>query len=157
VETKSAFKVNVVERKLQLRIASKEPVTAAIEAQIGQRVRDFEDYVNRLPGCTRYLQRLRFIVIAKAGRVRIHLDLPGNDLTIDKQDRSNLSRAIDEAFSAARTKLKEYVNGLRSEAKMQGCCPDVRVSTILDECYGVMETPDGREVNFLRAPSPPIP
>jgi ribosome-associated translation inhibitor RaiA len=145
--------VNVVDRKMQLRIASKEPVTAAIEAQIGQRVRDFEDYVNSLPGCTRYLQHLRFIVIARAGRVRIHLDLPGGDLTIDQQDRSNLSRAIDEAFTAARTKLEQYVSGLRSEAKPPGCCPDIRVSTIFDECYGVLETPDGREVVFLRGPA----
>lgn len=137
---------------MQLRIASKEPVTAAIEAQIRQRVRDFEDYVNTLPGCTRYLRRLRFIVIAKAGRVRIHLDMPGDDLTIDKQDRSNLSRAIDDAFAVARTKLEQYVSRLRAEAKIPGCCPDVRVSTILDECYGVLETPDGREVNFLRGP-----
>ena len=140
-----------MERKLQLRIASKEPVTAAIEAQIGQRVRDFEDYVNSLPGCTRYLEHLRFIVIAKAGRVRIHLDLPGDDVTIDRQDRPNLSRAIDDAFAVARAKLGEYVRGLRSDAKIQGCCPDVRVSTILDECYGVLETSDGREVNFRRA------
>ena len=141
-----------MERKLELRIASKEPVTVAIEAQIGRRVRDFEDYVNSLPGCTRYLRHLRFIVIAKAGRVRIHLDLPGDDLTIDKQDKSNLSGAIDDAFAAARLQLQKYVDGLRSEAKIQGCCPDVRVSTILDDCYGVLETPDGREVNFLRAP-----
>ena len=144
--------VNVEDRKLQLRIASKEPVTAAIEAQIRQRVSDFEDYVNSLPGCTRYLQRLRFIVIARAGRVRIHLDMPGDELTIDRQDRSNLSRAIDDAFTAARLHLQKYVSGLRAEAKIQGCCPDVRVSTILDECYGVLETPDGREVNFLRGP-----
>jgi ribosome-associated translation inhibitor RaiA len=138
---------------LQLQIASTEPpFTAAIETQIRQRVRELEDYVNSLPGCTRYLRHLRFIAIAKAGRVRIHLDLPGDDLTIDKQDRSDLSHAIDEAFSTARIKLEEYVNNLRSEAKIQGCCPDVRVSTILDECYGVLETPDGREVNFLRGP-----
>lgn len=144
--------VNVEDRKLQLRIASKQPVTAAIEAQIRERVRDFEDYVNGLPGGTRCLRRLRFIVIAKAGRVRIHLDLPGDELTIDKQDRSNLSRAIDDAFTAARTKLEQYVSSLRAESKPHGCCPDVRVSTILDECYGVLETPDGHEVNFLRDP-----
>jgi hypothetical protein len=137
---------------MPLRITSNEPVTAAIETQIGQRVRDFEDYVNSLPGCTRYLRRLRFIVIAKAGRVRIHLDLPGDDLTIDKQDSANLPRAVDDAFAAARRKLEQYVSGLRSEGKIHGRCPDVRVSTILDECYGVLETPDGREVNFLRGP-----
>lgn len=134
---------------MQIRIASKEPaVTAAVETQILQRVRELEEYVNVLPGCTRSLRHLRFIAIARAGRVRIHLDMTANEVTIDKQNPADLAQAIDEAFNAARIKLEEYVERLRHEAKIQGGSPDVRVSTIFHDCYGVLETPDGREVNF---------
>ena len=134
---------------MQIRIASEEPaVTAAIETQIRQRVRELEDHVNNLPGCTRCLHHLRFIAIAKAGRFRIHLVMLGDELTIDKQNAADLSQAIDEAFTAARIKLEEYVGKLRHEAKIQGRSPDVRVSTIFHDCYGLLETPDGREVNF---------
>jgi ribosome-associated translation inhibitor RaiA len=143
---------------MQLRIASKEPpVTAAIERQIRQRVSELEEHVNNVPGCTRCLRHLRFIAIARAGRVRIHLDMPGSEVTIDKQNPAGLSQAIDEAFSAARVRLEEYVAKHRREANDRGRSPDVRVSTIFHDCYGVLETPDGREVNFHRSPFAALP
>lgn len=138
---------------MHLQIASTEPaVTAAIETRIRESVKDLEEYVNSLPGCTGCLRHLRFLVLARAGRVRIHLDMPGDELTIDKQNLADLSQAIHDAFSGARAKLEEYVARLRHHAKVQGRSPDVRVSTIFHDCYGVLETPDGREVNFRRSP-----
>jgi ribosome-associated translation inhibitor RaiA len=120
--------------------------TEAIATQIRQRVKALEDYVNGLSGCTRCLEHLRFIVIAKAGRVRIHLDVPGKELTIDRQNTTDLSAAINEAFAATRNKLEEYVLKLRNDV---GRAPDVRVTTIFPpDGYGVLETLDGREVYF---------
>jgi ribosome-associated translation inhibitor RaiA len=135
---------------MQLQINSGElATTEVIETQIRQRVKALEDYVNGLTGCTRCLEHLRFIVIAKAGRIRIHLDVPGGDLTIDKQNSVDLSSAIDEAFAATRIKLEEYVRKLRHDVATQGRAPDVRVTTIFPpDGYGVLETLDGREVHF---------
>ena len=137
---------------MQLEINSPElAMTAAVEKQIHQQVKALEDYVNGLTGCTRCLEHLRFIVIAKAGRVRVHLDVPGGELTIDKQNSTDLSLAIDEAFAATRIKLEEYVRQLRHDVKIQGRSPDVRVTTIFPpDGYGVLETLDGREVYFRR-------
>jgi ribosome-associated translation inhibitor RaiA len=140
------------ERKMQLQIRSTEPGSAAIETQISERVKELEEYINNLPGCTKCLRHLRFLVIAKAGRVRVHLDVPGSEFTIDKQHASDLPRAIDEAFAATRAELEGYVHKLRHDAKIQGTSPDVRVSTIFHDRYGVLETLDGREVNFPRDP-----
>jgi hypothetical protein len=121
-------------------------MTEAIETQIRQCVKALEDYVNDLTGCTRCLEHLRFIVIAKAGRVRVHLDVPGNELTIDRQNSADLPAAIDEAFAATRIRLEEYVHNLRHDV---GRAPDVRVTTIFPpDGYGVLETIDGREVHF---------
>ena len=80
---------------MQLQINSSESaMTEAVETQIREQVKALEDYVNGLTGCTRCLEHLRFIVIAKAGRVRIHLDVPGRDLTIDRQNSDDLSAAM---------------------------------------------------------------
>lgn len=124
-------------------------MTEAIENQIRQRVKALEDCVNRLTGCTSCLEHLRFIVVARAGRVRVHLDVPGKELTIDRQNIADLSAAIDEAFGATRSELEEYVRQLRHDASTAGRAPDVRVTTIFPpDGYGVLEALDGREIHF---------
>jgi ribosome-associated translation inhibitor RaiA len=135
---------------MQIQIgASESEITEAIETQIIAHVKALEDYVNGLTGCTRCLQHLRFIVLEKAGRVRIHLDVPGGDLTIDKQNSADLPLAITQAFTAARDQLEQYVHTVRHDVKIQGRSPDVRVTTIFPpDGYGVLETLDGREVYF---------
>jgi len=125
--------------------------TKAVETQILAQVKALEDYVNTRTGCTKCLQHLRFIVIEKAGRVRIHLDVPGGELTIDRQNSVDLPMAITAAFAAARDKLEEYVHKLRHDVKIEGGSPDVRVTTIFPpDGYGVLETRDGREIHFRR-------
>src|ERR1700675_1761398 len=115
------------EGKMQLQINSSESVmTEAIETQILAHVKALEDYVNGLTGCTRCLQHMRFIVLEKAGRVRIHLDVPGGELTIDKQNSVDLPLAITQAFTAARAKLEEYVHKVRHDGKIEGPPPTVR-------------------------------
>ncbi len=137
---------------MQIQIgASESEITEAVETQIVAHVQALEDYVNGLTGCTRCLQHLRFIVIEKAGRVRIHLDVPGGELTIDKENSVDLPLAITQAFTAARFKLEEYVHKVRHDVKINGRSPDVRVTTIFPpDGYGVLETIDGREVYFRR-------
>lgn len=133
---------------MQLQINSCESaITEAVETKILKQVKALEDYVNGLTGCTRCLQHLRFIVIAKAGRIRIHLDVPGGELIVDKQNGVDLPLAINEAFAATRSKLQEYVRKLRHDVKTPS--PDVRVTTIFPtDGYGFLETLDGREIDF---------
>lgn len=137
---------------MQIQIgASESEMTEAVATQILAHVKALEDYVNSLTGCTRCLQHLRFIVLEKAGRVRIHLDVPGGELTIDKQNTADLPLAITQAFTAARAKLEEYIRKVRHDVKIRGRSPDVRVTTIFrPDGYGVLETIDGREVHFRR-------
>jgi ribosome-associated translation inhibitor RaiA len=135
---------------MQLQINSSRSATPqAIETQIRHRVDELENYVNSLQGCTKCLRHLRFIVIEKAGRIRVHLDLPGEEITIDRQNSADLLSAIDETFAATRAKLEEYVHKLRHDVKTQESSPDVRVTTIFPpKGYGLLETSDGREINF---------
>ena len=140
---------------MQLHITQSESeMTEAVETQILAHVKALQDYVNGLTGCTKCLQHLRFIVIEKAGRVRIHLDVPGSEPTIDKQNSVDLSSAINEAFAATRIILERYVHQLRHDVEPQGFSPDVRVTTIFPpDGYGFLETPDGREVYFRHSRS----
>jgi ribosome-associated translation inhibitor RaiA len=142
------------EMEMQFRISSPDSaMTEAIETQILAHVKALEEYVNGLTGCTRCLQHLRFIVLEKTGRIRIHLDVPGGELTIDKQNSLDLPLAISQAFTAARAKLEEYVHKVRRDLKIEERSPDVRVTTIFRaDGYGVLETVDGREVYFRRDP-----
>jgi ribosome-associated translation inhibitor RaiA len=153
--TKYGLEVSVrndSERDMQIQISSADSaMTEAIEAQILAQVKGLEDYINGLTGCTKCLQHLRFIVLEKAGRVRIHLDVSGGELTIDKQNSVDLPLAITQAFTAARAKLEEYVHKVRHDMKIEGLSPDVRVTTIFPtNDYGVLETIDGREIYFRR-------
>lgn len=137
---------------MQLQINSPDSaMTQAIETQIIAHVKGLEDYVNGLTGCTRCLQHLRFIILEKVGRVRIHLDVPGGELTIDKQNRADLRLAITQAFTAARERLEEYVHKTRRDVIVEGSSPDVRVTTIFPpDAHGVLETIDGQEIYFRR-------
>ena len=43
-----------------------------------------------------------------AFKVRIHLGVPGNEITIDRREEQDLTAAIHAAFDAAKRKLQDY-------------------------------------------------
>jgi hypothetical protein len=47
--------------------------------------------------------------------VRIHLGVPGSEITIDRQKESELTASIHAAFDAARRKLQEFARTRRGE------------------------------------------
>ncbi len=52
-----------------------------------------------------------------AFKVRIHLGVPGNEITIDRQEEQDLTAAIRAAFDAAKRKLQDYARTRRGEVK----------------------------------------
>ena len=50
-------------------------------------------------------------------KVRIHLGVPGSEITIDRQEEQDLTAAIHAAFDAARRKLQDYARTRRGEVK----------------------------------------
>ncbi len=50
-------------------------------------------------------------------KVRIHLGVPGNEITIDRQEEQDLTAAIRAAFDAAKRKLQDYARTRRGEVK----------------------------------------
>lgn len=134
-----------------LQITSRDfELTPAIEAEIRERAAKLDTYYNRITGC-------HVIVDAPVGHhrkggpfsVRIDMTVPRAELTVTRQGAEDLSVAIRDAFDAARRRLEDHVREIRGDTKVHETMPVARVARLfINEGYGFLETPDGREIYF---------
>lgn len=81
--------------------------------------------------------------------VRLHLGVPGGELTVDRQEGENPTAALRQAFSAGRRQLQDWVRIQRRAIKRHGAQTRGKVIRLFPaEGYGFLETRDGREVYF---------
>lgn len=81
--------------------------------------------------------------------VRIHLGVPGGELTVDRQPAESVDVALREAFDAARRQLQDQWRLQRGEVKNHEPRPEGRVIRLFpEEGFGFLLTPDGREIYF---------
>lgn len=81
--------------------------------------------------------------------VRIHLGVPGDELTVDRQESESVDLALREAFDAARRRLQDYLRIQRGAVKAHEPQPEGKVIRLFpDDGYGFLRSPDGREVYF---------
>ncbi len=134
-----------------LQITSRDfALTPAIEADIRERAEKLESYFDRITGC-------HVIIEAPVGHhrkggpfsVRIDLKLPRAELTATRQDAEDLAIAIRDAFDAIRRRLEDHVREMRGAVKAHQGFATARVAK-LNDGYGFLETPDGREIYFHR-------
>ncbi len=87
---------------------------------------------------------------------RIRLTLPGGELDVGHTpsgDRSHEDAyvAIRDAFKAMRRKLQDFHRKQQRQVKHHEPAPQGRVRYVDQKAgYGVIETPDGREIHFHR-------
>jgi ribosomal subunit interface protein len=84
-------------------------------------------------------------------RVRVDLTLPGGALVINRQPRTDLQTALQDAFSAARRRLEDYARRQHGAVKAHEEAPKTgRVSQYFPLAgYGfIEESGDGHEVYF---------
>lgn len=88
------------------------------EALVQKRVDKLEKFYDRLTSCR--------VVITGPGshqrsgrqyKVRIHLEVPKNDIVVDRQQETELTAAIHAAFDAATRKLQDYARTRRGDVK----------------------------------------
>lgn len=88
-------------------------------------------------------------------KVRIDLFVPTEVLSVarvaPKRARTPRDPFLDvsEAFHALRRQLEDYVRRIRQDVKRHVETPKARVSRLEPE-FGMLETPDGREIYFHR-------
>lgn len=93
-------------------------VSGRTESLIEKKTAKLEHFYDRLTSC-------RVVIDGpdkhhKSGspfKVRIHLGVPGNEITIDRQAEDDLTAAIHAAFDAATRKLQDYARTRRGEVK----------------------------------------
>jgi ribosomal subunit interface protein len=129
----------------------------AVKALIEEKAAWLERYYDRITGCRVVVESPhRRHRNGNAYQVRIDLTVPGGEIAVNRessgrQAQPDLYVAVRDAFDAARRKLEEHTRRLRQEVKSHEPAPHARVGQLfLDEGYGFLTTPDGREVYFHR-------
>jgi ribosomal subunit interface protein len=93
-------------------------VSKRIETLIRKKTDKLERFYDRLTSCRVVIDRSA--KSQKQGtpfKVRIHLGVPGHEITIDRQQDPDLTAAVHAAFDAATRKLQEYARTRRGEVK----------------------------------------
>jgi len=81
--------------------------------------------------------------------VRLHLGIPGGELTVDRQTGEDPRAALRRAFSAGRRQLQDWVRIQRRATKTHRPQTRGRVVRLFpEEGYGFLKTRDGREIYF---------
>lgn len=80
---------------------------------------------------------------------RLHLGVPGDELTVDRQSGEDPTSALRQAFAAGRRQLQDWVRVKQGSVKRHRPARTALVARLFSEDgYGFLETADGREIYF---------
>ena len=138
-----------MQRPLQIR-SRDFSLNAAVTAVIRAKATKLGKYHHGIIGC-RVTVEAPSIHHHTGGPFRVHIDLtvPGTELIADQHTDNDLLVAIRDAFDAIRRQLGDYTRQRRGAVKSHADTPHGRVSKMfVEEGYGFIETPNGREIYF---------
>ena len=133
------------------------PPSEAVDANIRERVQKLEHFADNITSC-------RVVIEAphkhkhQGQLFSIHVDitLPGQEIVVSRQPDNHHAHediyvAIRDAFDAARRQLEDHSRRHRGKVKYHEPEPHGLIKQLIpDENYGVIQTPDGREIYFHR-------
>lgn len=133
------------------------PHSDAVEANIREKAEKLNEFYPRIMSC-------RVVVEAKHHHhykgnlyhVRIDLMVPQKELVVsreqhDEHGHEDVYVAIRDAFKAARRQLEDHARQQRGDTKAHEVPPHGKITKLVPEAdYGIIETPEGREVYFHR-------
>ncbi len=133
------------------------PIDEAVRDAALDHVAELERYSNRITGC--------HVVVAQPHRhhregrlysVRVDLVVPGGEIVVNREHHLDHAHedvfvALRDAFDAARRRLEDHVRRMRGEEKAHAPRARGRIAQLFPlQGYGLIETPDGREIYFHR-------
>jgi len=129
----------------------------AVEESIRERAGRLEQFYGRITSCrvmveTPHAHHHK----GKLYHVRIDLTVPGAEMVVGRDPAAHHAHediyvAIRDAFDAARRQLEDHVRRARGDIKSHEVPPHGRVTKLFPkDGYGIIETPDGREIYFHR-------
>jgi cold shock CspA family protein/ribosome-associated translation inhibitor RaiA len=127
----------------------------AVEKHIKDHVRKLEECFARITRCEVVVEQPhRHHHQGNLFHVRIVLSVPGRELVVSRAPAENHAHedvyvTLRDAFRAMRRQLEDYARELRGDVKQHAEPPRGRVISLNpEEAYGLLETPDGREIYF---------
>lgn len=127
----------------------------SIEARIREQAERLDRFYDRIMGCRVVVEaHHRHHHKGNLYHVRIDLTVPGSELVVNREPaqhkaHKDLYVAIRDAFNAVQRQLEDYVRRQRGDVKIHEVPPRGRILQLfLDEGYGMIETPDRREIYF---------
>lgn len=157
----------------QITLRNMEPVPN-LEAGVLKEIAGLERFFKRIMSCRVMIEGPRGRRYGGLYKVRIDLGVPNEELVVEhspslhgtlkdveapsktKQSEPNrihrdAQRAIHDAFQEMRRRLQDYVRRMRGQTKQHDPEMEAKIIKLFPEKdYGVLETPDGREVYFHR-------
>lgn len=137
--------------QLPLQITARDlSLTDAIESAIRARVDKLNFFYDRIMGCRVAIEAPhRHQHKGLQYKVRVHLTLPGGELTVRRALHEDLYVAIRDAFDAAKRQLQEFARRRQGKIKHHEGPPEGQITELeRDKGYGFIVTADGREVYF---------
>ena len=141
---------------LQVTFRNMDP-SAAIEANIQERVNKLDAFYDRIMGCRVVVEAPhRHHHKGKQYHVRIDLSVPGQELVVNHdpgryESHEDAYVAVRDAFDAIRRQLEDHHRREKRKVKTHEAPPHGKISLLApDEDYGRIETPHGRDIYFHR-------
>jgi len=129
----------------------------ALEAKIRKKMEHLEKFAKHITSCRVTIdQKHKRHHQGKLFSVTLDITLPGKEIVITRHPDEHHAHedvyvALRDAFDSARRKLEDYVRKIRGKVKIHKTAPHGKIKELFPyEDYGVIETPDGREVYFHR-------
>lgn len=88
--------------------------------------------------------------------IKLDITVPGKEIVIDRRPDKHHAHedpyvTLRDSFDAAKRQLEDYVRKLRGKVKVHETAPHGKVKSLFPyENYGLIETPDSREIYFHR-------
>lgn len=130
----------------------------AMEQNVREHAEKLDQFYDRIMGCRVMVEaQHRHHHQGTVYHVRIDLTVPGGELVVSHEREKDHAHedvyvAIRDAFDAARRQLEDFGRRQRLEVKTHVAQAHGRISQLYPEQdYGIIETPDGREIYFHRS------
>ena len=129
----------------------------AIEAKIGERAEKLNHFYDDIMSC-RVVVEPAHKHKHKGNLYQVHIDVtvPGRELVVTRepdaqQAHEDIYVSIRDAFNAMERQLEDYIRIQRGKVKVHETPTHGSVSHLMpDEDYGIITTPNGREIRFHR-------
>lgn len=129
----------------------------ALEAKIREKAQSLEKFAEHITSCRVTIdQEHKRQHQGNLFSVKLDITVPKKEIVVTRHPDKHHAHedvyvALRDTFDAARRQLEDYVRKLRGKVKTHETPPHGKIKELFPyENYGVIETPDGREIYFHR-------